>query len=125
MAELALIPIFALASWKAGWTYCPPEENICVAMAGNYQPDAAGASGTAAASPAAAAVSPANVELTKVCAHALGGGGGGVLERARGQGRGWGWFSVGVGARCLPRAVCDPVPSAHCPRPRARCRPRA
>jgi len=55
MAEMALIPLFALSAWKLGWTYAPPEENVCIVLAGNYQPEATGPTGTASPSRLAAA----------------------------------------------------------------------
>jgi len=57
MAEMALIPLFALASWKVGWTYAPPDENVCVVLTGNYQPEAPGPSSSASTSRFAAAAS--------------------------------------------------------------------
>jgi len=64
MAEMALIPVFALAAWKLGWTYAPPQENICVCMVGNYQPEASGPDGSASASRTAAGVS-ADTQMTE------------------------------------------------------------
>jgi len=57
MAEMALIPIFALSAWKLGWTYAPANEAQCTMLMGNYQPEAVGPSGTASPSRAAAAAS--------------------------------------------------------------------
>lgn len=57
MAEMAIIPIFALMSWKVGWTYAPRNENLCVVLMGNYQPNAAGVNGSASASRTAAGMS--------------------------------------------------------------------
>ena len=36
--EIAVIPVFAMVAWRMGWTYAPPETNVCIAMAGNFQP---------------------------------------------------------------------------------------
>ncbi|KAL1507603.1 hypothetical protein AB1Y20_007222 [Prymnesium parvum] len=55
MAEMALIPLFALFAWRAGWTYAPRDENICAVLVKNYQPDASGRSGRASSSSQAAA----------------------------------------------------------------------
>ena len=41
LVEIILIPAFALSCWKLGLTYAPPEENVCKAIVGNYQPSAA------------------------------------------------------------------------------------
>ena len=44
LVEIALIPIFAISAWKAGWTYAPADENPCIALAKNYQPSSEPAS---------------------------------------------------------------------------------
>ena len=38
LVEIAVIPVFALAAWRLGWTYAPKSENCVVALVGNYQP---------------------------------------------------------------------------------------
>ena len=38
MFEILVIPVFALAAWRLGWTYAPANTNVCVAIAGNFQP---------------------------------------------------------------------------------------
>ena len=43
-----------LARPQAGWTYAPKDENVCVMMVGNYQPEAAGLNGSSSPSKAAA-----------------------------------------------------------------------
>ena len=36
--EICVIPMFALTAWRLGWTYAPTTDNVCLVMAGNYQP---------------------------------------------------------------------------------------
>jgi len=38
LVEIALIPIFAVAAWRAGWTYAPANENPLIVFVKNYQP---------------------------------------------------------------------------------------
>ena len=38
LAELAIIPLFALCAWKLGWTYAPADEHMCRAALTCYQP---------------------------------------------------------------------------------------
>ena len=38
LVEIVVIPIFALTAWRMGWTYASKNENLCVALLGNYQP---------------------------------------------------------------------------------------
>ena len=38
LAEVCVIPIFAIAAWRLGWTYAPRDEPPCAALVGNYQP---------------------------------------------------------------------------------------
>jgi len=52
LVELTVIPLFALAAWRLGWTYAPRHENICVVLAGNYQPDSSATDGSGEYRPA-------------------------------------------------------------------------
>mmetsp|Transcript_13934 Transcript_13934/g.37431 ORF Transcript_13934/g.37431 Transcript_13934/m.37431 type:complete len:773 (-) Transcript_13934:1507-3825(-) len=36
--QLVLIALFALVSWRLGWTYSPPSESVAKCIGGNYQP---------------------------------------------------------------------------------------
>ena len=38
LAEVCVIPIFAIAAWRLGWTYAPRDENVCIALGTSYQP---------------------------------------------------------------------------------------
>jgi len=37
--EIIVIPVFALAAWRCGWTYAPITDNVCKVLFGNYQPE--------------------------------------------------------------------------------------
>jgi len=48
LVEIVVIPVFALTAWKLGWTYAPPDDNVCAVAVGNYQPSSSADTAAAA-----------------------------------------------------------------------------